>query len=142
MTILQQILNKFITTLNVTVKETNDEIIVKEDSAVYCAFAGRKDKMLYLFKVLQTLNNKYDLKTITEMSICLNMAYSILCYSSERNIDKLIQNEYIKQYKLSDDIKHIIFKTAIDSIDNITQNVYEDSEGCIYNSLKIEPIKF
>lgn len=140
MTNLQQLFNQHTTTENVTVREINDEINVKEDSAVYCAFSGRREKVLYLFKILQLLNNKYDLKTITEMYQCLDMAYSILCYSIERNIDNLLQDRYIKEFNLSDDIKRVILEVAIDSIESITPNVYEDCEGCTYNSMKIKPI--
>lgn len=140
MTKLQEIFNQFCTTENVTVNEVRDDITIKEDSAVYCATAGRRDEMLYLFKILQTLNTKFDLKTITEINKCLGMCYSILCYSSERNIDNLLKNEYIVQYKISDAIKRVIFEIAIDSISNIKENVYEDHEGCTYNSLQIKPL--
>lgn len=140
MTKLQEILNKFCTTKNVTVYEVHDDITIKEDSAIYYATTGRRDEMLYLFKILQTLDMKFDLKTITEINNCLSMCYSILCYSSERNVDDLLKNEYIVQYKISDDIKRVIFEIAINSISNIKENVYEDHEGCTYNSLQIKPL--
>lgn len=70
---------------------------------------------------------------------CIEMVHSILTYSSDRNIDTLIKNKYLKKYidELGEDRVREILADEIEEYKNATINkgTYTDSEDVTYNSV-------
>ena len=77
-------------------------------------------------------------KEETELG-CIDMIHSILTYGSERNIDNLVQNEYLKRYidELGEDKVRELLAGEVEEYKNATINkdVYTDGEGVTYNSV-------
>ena len=70
---------------------------------------------------------------------CIRMIHSILTYTSNRNVDELINNRYLEKYidEFGEDKVRELLVNEIDEYSKATinQNVYTDSEGLTYNSV-------
>ena len=71
---------------------------------------------------------------------CIEMIHSILTYTSDRDIDRLIKDRYLQKYidELGEDKVRELLAGEIEEYKNATINrdVYTDSEGVTYNSVK------
>lgn len=71
----------------------------------------------------------------------LDRAITYVAYST-RDVERLVElnrdwNRYeYKDVEISDDEAKMLLKSLVDMVDEILYDVYTDSEGCTYNSIK------
>ena len=105
--------------------------IKKAESDLYIKYYGDKSRMPENLK--EPISDK-DKKTFKELS-CRNMINSCLIYG-ERFLESIYKNDYIKE--LWETRVKELYDEQLDDFKKATvyHNVYEDWEGCTYNSIK------
>lgn len=82
---------------------------------------------------------KSELDRADDEISCISMIHSILTYGSNRDIDTLIKDKYLKDYvdELGEEKVRELLAGEIEEYENATinRNVYTDSEGVTYNSV-------
>ena len=77
-------------------------------------------------------------KVIERCSYCFDMARSHVAYNTDRDVEKIVDDEYFIRIDLPRNVKSIIVQYVISIVEKVDHNVYTDSEGCSYNSLVIK----
>lgn len=88
-------------------------------------------------------NDTPEIKRRDEELHCIDMINSILAYHYINDAEKLVEREenswhnYLEKYISILGRDHVVelVKAQINDIDHIEHAVYEDDEGCIYNSI-------